>query len=403
MPVPSDHEIAKLIAQILESPEFRDSARYQDLLKYLVEKSSKVTSLKETEIAQEFFGKDIKFDPSNDPLIRSYISNLRKKLEYYYLTTTNEFSFKLEIPRGHYLVKYEPIDNKNKPLRKFSKTSYIYMGVISLLLVIILYREFISYGQATTHNSQEVINPIWEDFLSSKNYPTLIILGDYLILSEKGMDSGRTFLREPTINSEKELKDSIKKNPGKYGKFEVSEVSFLGASPALGINQILKALGQSSEKVTVKLSSQVKWDDLDEHNIIYIGSLKALYKLDTLFSRSKIKYSLSPNILTVLDEKNAAKQKLELNWHGGNYQKDYSIIIKFKGLTDNSILFLTGFSEVGIMDAIKTSTDQNLIPRINNFYKQSVNTVPFQFELINETEGVKYTVFRSDIKYFRTF
>ena len=95
----------ELLSQILSSPEFHDSKRYSELLQYLAEKSEKVTSLKETEIAIEVFSKDSKFDPNSDPLIRSYISNLRKKLEHYYLTTENKFDYKLVIPKGQYLVK----------------------------------------------------------------------------------------------------------------------------------------------------------------------------------------------------------------------------------------------------------------------------------------------------------
>jgi hypothetical protein len=104
----------------------------------------------------------------------------------------------------------------------------------------------------------------------------------------------------------------------------------------------------------------------------------------------------------VFNDKKAVEQTFNLDWHGGNYQKDYGVIIKKSGLKNNSIMFLTGFSEVGIMDAIKTSTDPDLSNRINKYSKSSNNESPSYFELITEAEGLRYTVFNSKIKYFRT-
>ena len=53
----SDHEKQLLLSQILESPEFHESKRYQEILQYLIEKSSSGSSLKEFEIARDLFGK----------------------------------------------------------------------------------------------------------------------------------------------------------------------------------------------------------------------------------------------------------------------------------------------------------------------------------------------------------
>ncbi len=94
----NNNEKEQIISEILSSAEFKDSQRYQDLLKYLVEKTEEEGSVKEIEIAIDVFGKDSSFDPNSNPLIRSYISNLRKKLEHYYLTTENKYN----LPRLKY-------------------------------------------------------------------------------------------------------------------------------------------------------------------------------------------------------------------------------------------------------------------------------------------------------------
>lgn len=403
MSTPTENDIQKIVSQILESPEFKDSVRYQELLKYLVEKSTKVNTLKETEIAQEVFGKDSKFDPGTDPLIRSYISNLRKKLEHYYLTTENQFTYRLEIPRGQYLVKYVETISRPEPEPVKNRNQTWLILVILVLAVYVIYLNFFSKGAPALENSQHPINAVWNEFYSNPDHPTLIILGDYLVLSDKGVDKGRSFLREPGINSEQEFKDSLEQNSRKYGPLEISPITFLGSSAPLGLPQIMKALGPASANVSMKLSSQVKWDDLDDQNIIFVGSFKTLYKLDTLFARSKIKYGLNPYLLQFTTSNGDSNKTFNLDWFAGNYQKDFSVIVKFRGLKKNTILFLAGFSELGIMDAIKNSVDKDLINRIRKFNPGVEESERFIFEMINETEGVKYTVFKSEIKYFREF
>jgi len=396
---PTELQKQNLLSKVLSSPEFHDSKRYQELLQYLVAKSQKVDTLKETEIAHEVFGKDSKFDPNTDPLIRSYISNLRKKLEHYYLTTTNEIEYKIEIPKGHYLVKYSR-NEKHSPVKQNNvQSKHFYIGIILLLAAIFFWREFGRQDYSEKGGSYGE-HPVWKEFLQNNSPPTIIVLGDYLVLTEKGKNDGRTFLRVPQINSEKTLNDSTKLAPGKYSNYEIAEVTFVGAGASMGLPQILNVFNSANKNVLVKLSNELTWADFQKNNIVYLGTLKSLYKLDTLFSRSNIRYSLEPNTLKLVDSKNKSQKQFTLNWHGGNYEKNYSVILKLMISNKNSVLFLTGFSEVSVMDAIKSTTEQNFLSRINSFSKSEVTQNPLSFEMISETEGVRYTVFKSKIKHF---
>jgi len=400
MTQPTEQEKEKLLSQILGHTEFKASKKYQDLLKYLVEKTSKVDSIKETEIAHDILGKDSTFDPSSDSVIRAYVSNLRKKLEHYYLTANDVFDYKIDIPKGQYLVKYLPAEHNGKPNKRNRYPSFIYLTIILVLFSIILFREFTHQNSFTPDNSRSFAeNPIWSNFLKQDTPPILIVLGDYLLLSEKE-PSGRTFLRLPRVNSDKDFNDSLEANPGKFSKLEISDVTFIGAGPALGVVQLMQMLSGTGRKVSATLSHNLKWDDLDNHNIIYIGTFKSLYKLDTLFSRTNIRFH-SPYSLRVIGQEKEILHSFDLTWlgGGGNYQKDYSVILKAFSQKNNSIIFLTGFSEVGVMDAINSSIDPKLISRIEEFSGGSVTNLSSNFELISEVEGLRYTVFRSHIKY----
>ncbi len=397
---PNDLQKELTLSLILKSPEFHDSKRYQELLQYLVDKSTKVDSLKETEIAHELFGKDSKFDPSTDPLIRSYISNLRKKLEHYYLTTTDKYAFKLEIPKGHYLVKYTPVEEKLVEKKKVNYSKYFYPALLIIISSLFILREMQNINSSGIKETGYANHPVWKEFLNNNSLPTLIVLGDYILLSEKGKADGRTFLRVPQINSEKSFRDSVKKFPQKFGKLEIAEVTYIGAGSSMGLSHVLNIFNKENKNIFVKLSNELTWDDFQKNNIIYLGTVKTLYKLDTLFSRSNIRYSLGPNSLSLLDKEQKVKKIFKLNWHGGNYEKNYSIILKLIVSNKNSILFLTGFSEVGVMDAIKSATDEKFVNRVNTFRKDGNLPSPLSFEMISEAEGVRYMVFKSEIKHF---
>ncbi|MDP2036219.1 MAG: helix-turn-helix domain-containing protein, partial [Ignavibacteria bacterium] len=180
----NENQKKEILDNILDSKEFHDAKRYQELLRYLVDKSQKVDSLKETEIAHEVFGKDSRFDPNTDPLIRSYISNLRKKLEHYYLTTTDEVEYKIEIPKGHYLVKYSRNEKHSPVKQNHFQSNYLYIGITLLLVALLIWRE-LGRQEYSVKGGSFAEHPVWKEFLQSNSLPTIIVLGDYLVLSEK--------------------------------------------------------------------------------------------------------------------------------------------------------------------------------------------------------------------------
>jgi hypothetical protein len=130
----------KVVEEILQSPEFKDSKRYQELLQFLVDETLAGRTPKEITLGMQFFGKDAKFDPKEDPTVRVSINNLRKKIEHYYLTQEVPCTLKLDIPKGHYRVEFISIDPKGPPpppQNKRKKTTALAIASAVLLLTIV--------------------------------------------------------------------------------------------------------------------------------------------------------------------------------------------------------------------------------------------------------------------------
>lgn len=400
----NDSEKQKILSDILNSHDFKDSKRYQDLLKYLVEKSEKGEPLKEIEIAIDVFGKDSSFDPNTNPLIRSYVSNLRKKLEHYYLTTEDKYSHKLEIPKGQYLVNFIPASNVNGYKNYKSKSTYIYLAVIVLLILFIVFRSLKPpVITAKSINSPNPSNFVWKDFLQSKNQATTIVLGDYLFMTKKKNGTDRIFIRNTKINNEKIFQQYVNKYPDLYGKYEILNFTYLRPSASFGLLEILRVLGTSNKNITIRLASQLKWNDLEKHNVIFLGTFKTLYRLDTLVSKTNLRFGVEPSFLKIINAKEDTVKSFYVHWTASNYQSDYSVLLKMPASEGNSILFCLGFSEIGVMDAVNSAISPNFLSRIEKYLKTTIQSPPQFFEMISECEGIELTPFRSNIRYFTSW
>jgi adenylate cyclase len=92
------------LARILGSPHFDASERNRSFLAHVVAEALAGQSerIKAYTIATEVFGRDPKFDPQLDSIVRIEAGRLRRSLERYYLTDGRTSPLRIDIPRGGY-------------------------------------------------------------------------------------------------------------------------------------------------------------------------------------------------------------------------------------------------------------------------------------------------------------
>ena len=396
----------KILKKVLQSSEFKESNRYKELLKYLVDASQKDGQIKETTIAADLFSKDSNFDPHEDPTIRVYISNLRKKLEHYYLTEGKEDSVRIEIPKGHYNVTFSYIDSKKSKFHINYKNFcfFLLLPGIFILLVIV----FIQKNQLNTKPKENIFSeqhPVWGEFLQKNDAPTLLVFGDYFFLYEnrKG-ENGGYFVRDPQINSPEEFKQLLKKNPSLIEKFVECNFTYLAPSSAESMVYILPILLQASNKVLIKLSSELTWEDVKSNNIIFIGTFKTLYELNQLISNFSFQYRITPPQIFLLNNNvDTIKTFTSTRYERTSYKTDIGIIVKHIGPENNIIILLTGFDELGVIESVKTITRPDFIDEIKRSIPDFQISQPLNFELFIEAEGIDRYAFKSDMINFRIF
>ena len=102
---PTSPTVEHAIECILRSPQFRGSAQLQTLLKYLVEATLKgqEDALKERIIGIDVFRRKSDYDTADDPIVRSRIGLLRKRLGQYYESQEGKnANLQVVIPSGSY-------------------------------------------------------------------------------------------------------------------------------------------------------------------------------------------------------------------------------------------------------------------------------------------------------------
>lgn len=387
-----------IISEILESPEFKDAGRYGDLLQYLHRETLAGTVPKEITIANEFFRKEASFDPKEDPTVRVYLNNLRKKLEHYYLSSTKPHLYRVEIPRGHYQVEFVPVQAKVDKSRLVG----LLTGVIALLSVTVVILLILPRSTATSEKLAR--DPIWKEFMTPSGRPTLVVLGDFFFLYERDSAGGnRKFVRNIDINSVEDFRERVKRDPSFAARYVQSDFTFLRPSASWGLATILPVLEQSSNGFALKLATQFTVDDLKTHNVIFIGSFKTLYSLQKFLHVFGLTYSLSPNRLQVLGSApDSVLQFSPAEIKGGNYEKDYSVVAKGPGPEGSTIVLLLGFSDSGVLEASRAFLDPRMIADAAEGKTAKAPGDPFYFTMIVESEGLNQSIFKTQIRYFIT-
>lgn len=102
--------ISEGLEDVLKGPSFRSSKQCQTLLRYIVEQTLAGNDdlLRERVIGAEVFGRPPDYDTGNDPVVRSRVGEVRKRLAQHYMQLAGVSSqVRIYIPSGSYHAMFE--------------------------------------------------------------------------------------------------------------------------------------------------------------------------------------------------------------------------------------------------------------------------------------------------------
>jgi hypothetical protein len=382
----------RILEEILESEDFRPAQKYQDLLRYLVRASINGEAIKESTIAIACFSKDAAFDPAMDSSVRAYISNLRKKLDHYYLTKGKNDAIKLTIPKGHYNVEFiatrdfKKIPSLTAP-RKRRFLIYIPLGLAAAVFIIFLWRYAQPPAKSFSFIPQN--DAIWGDFFSN-NLKTVFALGDYYFFVMP-IDSGRqNYIRDIAINSDEDLAAFVADHSAFKNRVAKTYHTYLDEHIPWCLSYILPSFVSYDRAVELKLASELQLEDLQKYNIVYIGPYKCLQMLKTVTRNFNFKYSPQKggSMLTYcLQDSNKVYTYSWVTNPETNARNDYAMVVKVFGYNGNAFLFFMSEHDFGNISTVRYFTD----PAHLKEFKSLVSSE--HFEALFEVKGIIRTDF----------
>ena len=380
-------EISQYIDKICQSPQFEKSTTNQTLLKFLVDSTLSHSILKEFTIAKEVFGKDA----SDNFNVRVYISNLRKKLDEYYLGDGSDDKIQIQIPQGQYSVEFvEPNSFTEKyPLMKFRKLSsnkwlFLFFGVVLTLIILNVFFNDNS-GSSNIKNSL-----IWSGFLE-EDKPSYIVLADHYFFIGKLSDSLSLSMRTPTINSDADLDEFVRLNPEYEKKLETQERTYLSPQSVSCLYNVLPLFVKNNTKTELRLCSTLGWSDLPNHNFLFIGSYRATGIFTEYLGKAGISFN---NKTSVLDYKIGESTN---QYHfGRNYllEDDYVSVLKLRTDNGKEILFFLSSYEIGNDAVTKYFTNDALLAE---FEKKIPKESSKCFKALFKVSGIYTTAFKTEL------
>ncbi|HTZ74095.1 MAG TPA: hypothetical protein VMB47_09250 [Candidatus Aquilonibacter sp.] len=102
---PPPEEIQKQLNKIIHSRTFRHASALQRLLQYLINRAVEdpFAEIKEYTIGVDVFDRGADYDPQSDTIVRVQIHRLRLKVKEYYDSEGANDPIVVEIPKGHYV------------------------------------------------------------------------------------------------------------------------------------------------------------------------------------------------------------------------------------------------------------------------------------------------------------
>ena len=376
----------KILEEILESEDFRQTQKYQDLLRYLVNASIAGENVKESTIAVDFFGKDTAFDPSIDSSVRAYVSNIRKKLEHYYLTEGKNHEIKLSLPKGHYSVEFVRTSETTAERPAFSWRAlppWVYLPVILTFILVVIYLRYDSTRVPTSYQVIPKDNPVWKELLSN-DFKTMIVLGDYYFFSMSFDSTRQTYIRDIQINSDSDLEKFLAEHPKYSHVISKTYHTYLEEHYPLCLSYILPSFVMQNRQMELRLSSEVQLEDLQKYNILYIGPYKTLRILETVTRNLNFRYALRTTSSTLSFLSPDSGKTYDYCWVTNpetNARNDYAIVTKVSGHNGNTFLFFLSQHDFGNISTVRYLTSREAL-------REFSTRAPGSFEALFEVKGI---------------
>lgn len=358
------------VQRVLESECFRNSETLRRLLSYLAEQSLAhgAQDLKEYTIGVDVYGKPASYDPQKDASIRVQLSRLRQKLEEYHQREGSADPYRLELPKGRFVILFQKCDSPKpseaaqSPVARLAgfTPSRVVLAVALILLAasmmwtVLLSRkvDLLESRVAAPPAATKEFAALWHGFFNPA-VPNMLVFGSppFFASTKHGLFVRMYRYLDPNDpRSSPEFGDV----DAKIGPLVGPRFDYASMGDAIGAQRLSQFFGMRGFALQALPAHVAEWETIQDHNLIFLGAAR----MNPLLRRLPIRpdFELGPDDYI----HNRNPQPGEQSVYATPSHRDtmsYAVVGYYPGLAPGrEILVLTAHSSPGTVGAVEFVT-----------------------------------------------
>ncbi|MBW2998077.1 hypothetical protein KY321_00935 [Candidatus Woesearchaeota archaeon] len=382
-----------LLSKILSSKHFLESEVSTILLKYLFDCAINGITPKEKTIGQDLYNKK-DLETSSDSYVRSNVYKLRKKLHAYYDNEGLNDSIKLVIPKGGYHVEFIEKQLVNTKKTKFLVSGSIFIPLLTLLIcVVIIYFLMNITGIKNSYTLKD--HPFWK-IKAGNNNPLCLAISNLKMYNEFDTEFNRDrSILDLNYSSIDNIEELMKDNPER--NLSLLNYGFVLMSNPENYFRLGQIYNEINNEIIYKWSSEITWNDIKKNNIFFIGDLRSIYKLSSLFTNTHLQLE-SP--YSFLWQKDDTVKTFSFIPHKDSDWESYAAVLKIPGPNNNNLTLIVGTTYSARIHMMEKLTDLEFLDNLYKEFDKKFKSRPEYFELLFKVKGFQRVAHSSKLLYF---
>lgn len=411
---------------ILDSETFKGAATLQQLFRFLADQTFRghPGDIKEYAIGIDVLGRKQDFDPKTDPIVRVQMHRLRHKLKEYYESEGAQDSICVELPRGSYCLKFQPVPPSTRlssdinltrqpsvlpkvqapdvpavsdqavqrgrtaprslaDLRKPMLLAAV-VGILSFLVGVWLAHDWGTRGnlagkQVSEQVATDPVIAFWSRILANDSRPIIAYANAVFLLDESddmfrlraGANDNRGTYVDPHLALQNASNPALVARAGQL----YYENGYTGTGELNAVGKLIELFTKMGKQAAIKSSRDITADDLQQHTVIFLGSSSqnpAVAQLpvagDLRFVDADSRHELWADQIAN-SHPYASEQKTyrtERDPNSGVLKSDYSLFTVQPGLgSENFIVIMAGLDTKGTEGSATFATSPLGIGELN--------------------------------------
>lgn len=371
------------VHEIVKSNTFQNKEVMKGLLIFLHEAYLQNKTLKEVDIACDYFKRDKSFIPGEDTIVRVNMHKLRNLLKTYYSGEGIGEEIHVSIPKGAYSLAF------NSPEKSYEKSSG---NILKRMLLIALFISLIVNLVLLVLKTDDYkidYHPVWQQY-NNVSKPVSIILGNPFFYKTNSPDSISVIYRNLDINTSEELeKNKLSSDKLNYPYFSANSV--------IPLPWIFSAL-KNTNPIELQALTEVNAEHIKNNNQIFIANINSFGFYTTFLEKTSIRIHTNPREILLIRDSDT--NRFSVPEEHNAYFDDYAFLIKIPGTNNNIITMLGDFHASGNTGIVRMLLDNEKMNELNDYVLKKHDKFPQYFEMIVKVSSYHQADLKTSILYF---